>query len=191
MKKLLSILALLMVSAFTFAKDYTANLNYTILGYPGTLENIVASITSSGTNKYNVVIKDVDASAILGLSLGDLTIKNLEGKTENGVTTIKSEDVQIASSAIAPGNIIAKELTVKFDDQKAYIQANGTVMDFATEFTFGEDNFTPSAINGVNTEDNNKAAQIYSVSGAKVEKMQKGINILRLENGKTVKVVKK
>ena len=45
-------------------------------------------------------------------------------------------------------------------------------------------------INGIETEMENGNVSIYTVGGAKVNSLQKGINIVRLANGKTIKVVK-
>lgn len=46
------------------------------------------------------------------------------------------------------------------------------------------------AISGIQTEMENGNVSIYTVGGAKVNTLQKGINIVRLANGKTIKVVK-
>lgn len=45
-------------------------------------------------------------------------------------------------------------------------------------------------INSVNTADNSTITEIYTLGGARVNSLQKGINIVRLANGKTVKVIK-
>ena len=45
-------------------------------------------------------------------------------------------------------------------------------------------------INSVNTADNSTITEIYTLGGPRVNKLQKGINIVRLANGKTVKVIK-
>ena len=42
-------------------------------------------------------------------------------------------------------------------------------------------------INSVNTADNSTITEIYTLGGARVNSLQKGINIVRLANGKTVK----
>ena len=54
---------------------------------------------------------------------------------------------------------------------------------------FNVDDIT-NGINGVETEMENGNVSIYTVGGAKVNSLQKGINIVRLANGKTIKVVK-
>ena len=47
-----------------------------------------------------------------------------------------------------------------------------------------------TGINTVNTADNSTITEIYTLGRARVNSLQKGINIVRLANGKTVKVIK-
>jgi len=54
---------------------------------------------------------------------------------------------------------------------------------------FNVDDIT-NGINGVETEMENGNVSIYTVGGAKLNTLQKGINIVRLANGKTIKVIK-
>ena len=54
---------------------------------------------------------------------------------------------------------------------------------------FNVDDVT-NGINGVETEMENGNVSIYTVGGAKLNTLQKGINIVRLANGKTIKVIK-
>ena len=57
-------------------------------------------------------------------------------------------------------------------------------------YTIGENPDITNGINGVETEMENGNVSIYTVGGAKLNTLQKGINIVRLANGKTIKVVK-
>lgn len=54
---------------------------------------------------------------------------------------------------------------------------------------FNVDDIT-NGIKGVETEMENGNVSIYTVGGAKLNTLQKGINIVRLANGKTIKVIK-
>lgn len=54
---------------------------------------------------------------------------------------------------------------------------------------FNVDDIT-NGINGVETEMENGNVSIYTVGGAKLNTLHKGINIVRLANGKTIKVIK-
>ena len=57
-------------------------------------------------------------------------------------------------------------------------------------YTIGEDPDITNGINGVETEMENGNVSIYTVGGAKLNTLYKGINIVRLANGKTIKVIK-
>ena len=57
-------------------------------------------------------------------------------------------------------------------------------------YTIGENPDITNGINGVETEMENGNVSIYTVGGAKLNTFQKGINIVRLANGKTIKVIK-
>lgn len=57
-------------------------------------------------------------------------------------------------------------------------------------YTIGEDPDLTSGINGVETEMENGNVSIYTVGGAKLNTLHKGVNIVRLANGKTIKVIK-
>lgn len=50
---------------------------------------------------------------------------------------------------------------------------------------------TATGIENIHADDNNETYQIYSVDGKQQDAMQKGINILRYKNGKTIKVIRK
>lgn len=57
-------------------------------------------------------------------------------------------------------------------------------------YTIGEDPDLTNGINGIETEMENGNVSIYTVGGAKLNTLYKGINIVRLANGKTIKVIK-
>ena len=69
----------------------------------------------------------------------------------------------------------------------SYVGFEGTEEECTSAKFFGSDN--ASGINGINAANNGKA-EIFTTTGAKVNAMQKGINLVR-KDGKTVKVVKK
>lgn len=69
----------------------------------------------------------------------------------------------------------------------SYVGFEGTEEECTSANFIGSDN--ASGINGINAANNDKA-EIFTTTGAKVNAMQKGINLVR-KDGKTVKVVKK
>lgn len=71
-----------------------------------------------------------------------------------------------------------------------YIKYLGANMDELIHVTFKGTAVETTGINTVNTADNSTVTEIYTLGGARVNSLQKGINIVRLANGKTVKVIK-
>lgn len=71
-----------------------------------------------------------------------------------------------------------------------YIKYLGANMDELIHVTFKGTAVETTGINTVNTADNSTITEIYTLGGARVNSLQKGINIVRLANGKTVKVIK-
>ena len=69
----------------------------------------------------------------------------------------------------------------------SYVGFEGTEEECTSAKFIGSDN--ASGINGINAASNGKA-EIFTTTGAKVNAMQKGINLVR-KDGKTVKIVKK
>ena len=62
--------------------------------------------------------------------------------------------------------------------------------DAESIFYCGRYGVVADAISGIQAEMENGNVSIYTVGGAKVNSLQKGVNIVRLANGKTVKVIK-
>ena len=71
-----------------------------------------------------------------------------------------------------------------------YIKYMGVNMTELLNVTFKGTAVETTGINTVNTADNSTITEIYTLGGARVNSLQKGINIVRLANGKTVKVIK-
>lgn len=71
-----------------------------------------------------------------------------------------------------------------------YIKYMGVNMTELQNVTFKGTAVETTGINTVNTADNSTITEIYTLGGARVNSLQKGINIVRLANGKTVKVIK-
>ena len=71
-----------------------------------------------------------------------------------------------------------------------YIKYMGVNMTELLNVTFKGTAVETTGINTVNTADNSTITELYTLGGARVNSLQKGINIVRLANGKTVKVIK-
>ena len=149
MKKILSLLAMLVVTVAAMATDYTDKLVNSVYGYEATYDAAKLQITDKGSGKYDVVLKDL-ANSSLGYEFGDLTLSDVEGTTAGGYTTISVTDVTAKFTsgswvATSPGCPMTS-VTVKFNDTKAYASYAGQIAmnlygkyDFTA--TFGTDDF--------------------------------------------------
>ncbi len=149
MKKILSLLAMLVVTVAAMATDYTDKLVNSVYGYEASYETATLQVTDKGDGKYDVVLKDLANSAV-GYQLGDLTLSDVEGTTSGGVTTISVTDVTAKFTsgdwvATSPGCPMTS-VTVKFNDTKAYANYDGKVAlnsygQWPFTATFGTDDF--------------------------------------------------
>ncbi len=149
MKKILSLLAMLVVTVAAMATDYTDKLVNSILGYEATYETATLQVTDKGSGKYDVVLKDL-ANSTVSYELGDLTLSDVEGTTAGGVTTISVSDVTAKFTSgswmqTSPGCPMTS-VTVKFNDTKAYASYDGQIAlnaygKYAFTATFGTDDF--------------------------------------------------
>ena len=150
MKKILSLLALLVMTLTAFATDYTGH-RTVIFGVntPTESDDAVLTITDNGDNTFNVTFKDVFNVAPDGWTdnLGTYTFSNVAGTTENGVTTI---DLSNLSVSVENCDFLYTEasdgrLFAKFNAEKAYARFSAAIGSIFRKSTisaeFGVDDF--------------------------------------------------
>ena len=148
MKKILSLLALLVITLTAFAKDYTGHRTVTY-GYntPTESEDAVVSITDNGDGTYNVTFNDViNVSGSYRDNYGTYTFSNVAGTTANGYTTIDLTGLTVAIANCDLGLTSGDEATLlaKFNDEKAYAKFSAKIGGYyksSISAEFGEDNF--------------------------------------------------
>ena len=148
MKKILSLLALLVMTLTAFAKDYTGHRTVTY-GYttPTESDDAVVSITDNGDGTYNVTFKDViNVSGSYTDNYGTYTFSNVEGTTTDGLTTIDLTGLTVAIANCDLGLTSGDEATLlaKFNDEKAYAKFSAKIGGYyksSISAEFGEDNF--------------------------------------------------
>ena len=131
MKKILSLLALLVMTLTAFATDYTGHRTVTYGSMPSTeADDAVLTITDNGDNTFNVTFKDViNVDGNYRDNYGTYTFSNVAGTTENGVTTI---DLSNLSATVANSDLGLTEasdgvLFAKFNAEKAYAKFSAMV----------------------------------------------------------------
>ena len=148
MKKILSLLVLLVMTLTAFAKDYTGHRTVTY-GYttPTESDDAVVSITDNGDGTYNVTFKDViNVSGSYRDNYGTYTFSNVEGTTTDGLTTIDLSGLTVAIANCDLGLTSGDEATLlaKFNDEKAYAKFSAKIGGYyksSISAEFGEDNF--------------------------------------------------
>lgn len=142
-------------------------------------------LTDNGDGTYTVVImKTVDAD---GDPTGDLKF-NAKATTNNDQSvTLTADEKEVPFG----GYYSWHKGQVKFDgtlkDEKLEAKFFIEFPAYPANVEFGKN--VTNAIKNVNA-DNTAVESIYTVGGARVNSLQKGINIVRLANGKTIKVIK-
>ena len=150
MKKILSLLALLVMTLTAFATDYTGHRTVTYGSNPSTeSDDAVLTITDNGDNTFNVTFKDVINVAPDGYTdnYGTYTFSNVHGTTENGVTTIDLSNLSASvKNADNPYLTEASEgvLFAKFNAEKAYATFSAMIGSWSKSTisaVFGVDDF--------------------------------------------------
>ena len=156
MKKILSLLALLVMTLTAFAKDYTGHRTVTY-GYntPTESDDAVVSITDNGDGTYNVTFKDViNVSGSYRDNYGTYTFSNVAGTTTDGLTTIDLTGLTVAIANCDLGLTSGDEATLlaKFNDEKAYAKFSAKIGGYYKSLIsaeFGVDDFGSTGGGGV------------------------------------------
>lgn len=177
MKKILSLLALLVMTLTAFAKDYTGHRTVTY-GYttPTESDDAVVSITDNGDGTYNVTFKDViNVSDNYRDNYGTYTFSNVEGTTANGYTTIDLTGLTVAITNCDLGLTSGDEATLlaKFNDEKAYAKFSAKIGGYyksSISAEFGKDDFGSTGGGGtVETTEGPLVEAGFAANGATIE----------------------
>ena len=149
MKKILSLLALLVMTLTAFATDYTGH-RTVIFGVntPTESDDAVLTITDNGDNTFNVTFKDViNVDGSYTDNYGTYTFSNVAGTTENGVTTIDLSNLSVSVENCDFQYTEASDgrLFAKFNAEKAYARFSAAIGSIFRKSTisaeFGVDDF--------------------------------------------------
>ena len=153
---------------------------------------VVFSKMDDGT--YQFVLEQFKFGDII---IGDVTItKGLKAEEKDGALVLTTDNVEAAvtnsdmAAALGGKVLITMKATIK-DGKMVAELSNIHVfldpgMDVKAKF---ESTSSATGINSVSTA-SAKASRIYDLSGRELPAMQNGLNIVKMANGKTVKVIK-
>ena len=140
MKKILSLLVLLVTTLSAFALDFTDYRKVT-LGYntPTESNDAKLNITDNGDGTYNVTFNDIiTVDGSYTDNYGTFTFSNVSGSTSGDVTTVTVADL---AGTVSGGDYGIKEfsngnLSLKFKDGKAYATMTATCKVYYSNYTF-------------------------------------------------------
>lgn len=198
MKKIFTLFSLLMLTVVAMAADLTTGVTFkgtwadTDGGYTPTEGEIKVTKTDDGL-KF-----EVKNHVFNGYAFPDYTVDYKIDVTEDGSFNDESgfAHAVLGDNASTEGTAIMNAYwqmlkgSVNNKSIDLYIKYLGANMDELIHVTFKGTAVETTGINTVNTADNSTVTEIYTLGGARVNSLQKGINIVRLANGKTVKVIK-
>ena len=198
MKKIFTLFSLLMLTVVAMAADLTTGVTFkgtwadTDGGHTPTEGEIKVTKTDDGL-KF-----EVKNHVFNGYAFPDYTVDYKIDVTEDGSFNDESgfAHAVLGGNASTEGTAIMNAYwqmikgSVNNKSIDLYIKYLGANMDELIHVTFKGTAVETTGINTVNTADNSTVTEIYTLGGARVNSLQKGINIVRLANGKTVKVIK-
>lgn len=208
MKKIFTLITVMLVAMSAMAQDlkstdYHDQLVITIEGNTMPAGQAVITITEEAEEgKYTIKLNQFSFN---GMLIGDVTMTGVQGDDDsegftNYATVNENGDPITLAATITNGDptgIMGMlggkiDVTVKegsrSKDGKLYAMITLVVPGVGNvDAVFGDNNFDGSSINGVSSDDD-KVAAIYALNGARVSTMTRGVNILKMQSGKTIKV---
>lgn len=200
MKKIFTLITVMLVAMSAMAQDlkstdYHDQLVITIEGKTMPAEQAVITITEEAEEgKYTVKLNQF---SFMGLLIGDVTMTGVQGDDDSeGFTNYATTQTATITNGEAEGimGMLGGKIDVTVKDGsrskggKFYAMITLVVPGVGNvDAVFGDNNFDGSSINGVSSDDD-KVAAIYALNGARVSTMTRGVNILKMQSGKTIKV---
>lgn len=200
MKKIFTLITVMLVAMSAMAQDlkstdYHDQLVITIEGNTMPAEQAVITITEEAEEgKYTIKLNQF---SFMGLLIGDVTMTGVQGDDDSeGFTNYATTQTATITNGEAEGimGMLGGKIDVTVKDGsrskggKFYAMITLVVPGVGNvDAVFGDNNFDGSSINGVSSDDD-KVAAIYAINGARVSTMTRGVNILKMQSGKTIKV---
>lgn len=200
MKKIFTLITVMLVAMSAMAQDlkstdYHDQLVITINGETMPAEQAVITIAEEAEEgKYTVKLNQF---SFMGLLIGDVTMTGVQGDDDSeGFTNYATTQTATRTNGEAEGimGMLGGKIDVTVKDGsrskggKFYAMITLVVPGVGNvDAVFGDNNFDGSSINGVSSDDD-KVAAIYALNGARVSTMTRGVNILKMQSGKTIKV---
>lgn len=185
MKKILSLLAMLMITVMAFAGSYSDALHFEVnlMGAKAVdLPNGTLTIEKRVDGTYNVTAEGCDFTQYEMGNWGEFVCEEVAGTTDaSGLTTIEVSNPYCYLTQ-SQYTFVNSTLVVKFNETKAYAHFNGTVafnsfQKYPFQYTFGTDDFGSTGGGGtVETTEGPLVEAGLAPNGAKIEAKDFTIN---------------
>lgn len=203
MKKVFTLMVFLMTALCTFGQVFTDDL-YVTSGAGRTTDYAQKEVelTKVSDDVYKLtfrklapmeyktfgdfVVEDVTATVD---AAGEMIFStaSTEGTWTNVTSTAAIGGVTEGSKSL----ISAFTATLSADKSKLIVDFTFMTLGSDVNVVFGKEYTDPTAINTLTTADDNKYVAIYTLGGVRMQRLQRGINIVRTANGKVKKLLVK
>lgn len=203
MKKVFTLMVFLMSALCTFGQVFTDDLHVTSgAGRTTDYAQKEVELTKVSDDVYKLtfrklapmeyktfgdfVVEDVTATVD---AAGEMTFStaSTEGTWTNVTSTAAIGGVTEGSKSL----ISAFTATLSADKSKLFVDLTFMTLGSDVNVVFGKEYTDPTAINTLTTADDNKYVAIYTLGGVRMQRLQRGINIVRTASGKVKKVLVK
>lgn len=192
MKKLFTLLTLVLVAVSCFATDYKGDLAVTVQPYIGetdtqTTKESVISVNKQENGKYTIILKSFKYGS---LDFGDIELNNVDATTSNGVTTLTTEQqgkkISIFTVDIKlNGEINKNQFKADIDISKVT-----GIKKISATFDGTDPTYDPTGISNLPVNNDNEKVELYNLQGQRISEAKPGQVVIEKRGGKAVKVVK-
>ena len=203
MKKVFTLMVFLMTALCTFGQVFTDDLHVTSgAGRTTDYAQKEVELTKVSDDVYkftfrklapmeyktfgDFVVEDVTATVD---AAGEMTFST--ASTEGTWTNVTSTAAIGGVTEGSKSSISAFTATLSADKTKLIVDLTFMTMGSDVNVVFGKEYTDPTAINTLTTADDNRYVEIYNLGGVRMQRLQRGINIVRTASGKVKKVLVK
>lgn len=203
MKKVFTLMVFLMTALCTFGQVFTDDLHVTSgAGRTTDYAQKEVELTKVSDDVYkftfrklapmeyktfgDFVVEDVTATVD---AAGEMTFST--ASTEGTWTNVTSTAAIGGVTEGCKSSISAFTATLSADKSKLIVDFTFMTLGSDVNVVFGKEYTDPTAINTLTIADDNKYVAIYTLGGVRMQRLQRGINIVRTASGKVKKVLVK
>lgn len=203
MKKVFTLMVFLMTALCTFGQVFTDDLHVTSgAGRTTDYAQKEVELTKVSDDVYKFTFRKLAPMAYK--TFGDFVVEDVTatvdaaGEMTFSTASIEGTWTNVTSTAAIGGvkegsksSISAFTATLSADKSKLIVDLTFMTLGSDVNVVFGKEYTDPTAINTLTTADDNKYVAIYTLGGVRMQRLQRGINIVRTASGKVKKVLVK